>query len=182
MASTQASREPGFRRFRPDSIRRKDIRYGITGHRDLTTRTVEMVIVSFSELLSKESARPIAVTCLAEGADQLFARAVLDHGGMLDVIVPSVDYREHMTAPDAHEYDRLLDRAVRITRLPYAKSDQTTQMAASLVVVERSSLLVAVWDGQPARGFGGTADVVGYARQVQVPVEVVWPAGSSRGG
>lgn len=53
-------------------------------------------------------------------------------------------------------------------------------MAASLVLVERCHLLLAVWDGQPARSFAGTADVVAYARQIRVPVAVVWPAGSSR--
>ncbi|MFG2222777.1 hypothetical protein [Streptomyces sp. NPDC048644] len=40
--------------------------------------------------------------------------------------------------------------------------------------------LIAVWDGQPARGYGGTADVVAYARSTGVPVEVVWPDGATR--
>jgi hypothetical protein len=30
-----------------------------------------------------------------------------------------------------------------------------------------------LWDGQPARGHGGTADVVAYAREGGVPVKVV---------
>jgi hypothetical protein len=46
--------------------------------------------------------------------------------------------------------------------------------------VDRSSVLVAVWDGQPARGLGGTADVVAYARQRGVPMEVIWPRGATR--
>ena len=46
--------------------------------------------------------------------------------------------------------------------------------------VDRSSVLVAVWDGQPARGLGGTADVVAYARQRGVPMEVIWPQGATR--
>ena len=41
-------------------------------------------------------------------------------------------------------------------------------------------MLVAVWDGQPARGLGGTADVVAYARQRGVPMEVIWPQGATR--
>ena len=44
--------------------------------------------------------------------------------------------------------------------------------------VDRSGVLVAVWDGQPARGLGGTADVV--ARQRGVPMEVIWPQGATR--
>jgi hypothetical protein len=40
--------------------------------------------------------------------------------------------------------------------------------------------LLAVWDGQPARGYGGTADVVEAARYKGIPVTVVWPAGAKR--
>jgi hypothetical protein len=46
--------------------------------------------------------------------------------------------------------------------------------------VDRSDVLLAVWDGRPARGFGGTGDVVAYARRRGVPVEVVWPRGAER--
>jgi hypothetical protein len=46
--------------------------------------------------------------------------------------------------------------------------------------VDRSDVLLAVWDGQPARGPGGTGDVVAYARARGTPVEVVWPAGAAR--
>jgi hypothetical protein len=37
-----------------------------------------------------------------------------------------------------------------------------------------------VWDGVPAQGKGGTADVVEQARASGVPIEVVWPPGARR--
>ncbi|OEV05450.1 hypothetical protein [Streptomyces oceani] len=40
--------------------------------------------------------------------------------------------------------------------------------------------LLAVWDGQPSRGYGGTAEVVAYARRMGVPVTVLWPEGATR--
>jgi hypothetical protein len=40
--------------------------------------------------------------------------------------------------------------------------------------------LWAVWDGRPARGYGGTADVVARARDSGIPVRVIWPAGARR--
>jgi hypothetical protein len=46
-----------------------------------------------------------------------------------------------------------------------------------LTIIDR---LVAVWDGLPARGVGGTAEVVADARELGLPVEVVWPAGAWR--
>jgi hypothetical protein len=33
-------------------------------------------------------------------------------------------------------------------------------------------VLIALWDGQPSRGKGGTAEIVAYARQRGIPV--VW--------
>lgn len=154
------------------------MKVGVTGHRDLTPETVKLVERAFDEHLSGHG-QLIGISSLAEGADQLFARAVLAHGGDLDAIVPSTAYRG--LRQDLAEYDRLLALARRVTRLPYQEDGPAAHMAASLVMVERSELLLAVWDGQPARSFAGTADVVGYARQVQVPVEVIWPQGASRG-
>lgn len=54
-------------------------------------------------------------------------------------------------------------------------------MAASEFMVEQADELFAVWDGRPARGYGGTADVVAYAHQCGTPVRVIWPDGAQRG-
>ena len=153
------------------------MRIGITGHRDLTPKTAELVSNALEEHLPKY-ADLIGVTALAEGADQLFARAVLAQGGDLDVIVPSAEFRSFRD--DIEDYDRLLARASRVTRLPFGEDGPAAHMAAGLVMVERSDVVIAVWDGRPARAFAGTADFVGYARQVQVPVVVIWPPGASR--
>jgi hypothetical protein len=40
------------------------------------------------------------------------------------------------------------------------------------IVIEQSDLLIAIWDGEEARGRGGTASVVQDARERQLPV--VW--------
>ena len=149
------------------------MRIGITGHRDLTPRTVELLRSEFARLLTQKPGLTTCINCLAEGADQLFAQAVLTHGGQLDAIVPSLDYGDHMSPDGQREYDNLLAAAGRVTRLPYPVSNPAAHMAASLVLVERSDLLLAVWDGQPARRFAGTADVLAYARQVNVPVNIV---------
>ena len=50
----------------------------------------------------------------------------------------------------------------------------------ALRVLDESDLLVAVWDGQPARRLGGTAQVVDAAEERRLPVTVVWPAGATR--
>jgi hypothetical protein len=47
-------------------------------------------------------------------------------------------------------------------------------------VVPHAYELFAVWDGKPARAYGGTADVVAYAREHGTPVRVIWPDGAQR--
>ena len=53
-------------------------------------------------------------------------------------------------------------------------------MAASKLMVDEADELYAVWDGKPARGYGGTADVVACARDKHLPVRVIWPPGAHR--
>jgi hypothetical protein len=50
------------------------------------------------------------------------------------------------------------------TRLDQVESDADAHMEASLRILADADELLAVWDGQPARGYGGTADVVNAAR------------------
>ena len=53
-------------------------------------------------------------------------------------------------------------------------------MAASRLMVDQADELYAVWDGEPARAYGGTADVGAYAREHGTPVRVIWPDGAHR--
>jgi len=53
-------------------------------------------------------------------------------------------------------------------------------MAASRLMVDAADELFAVWDGQPARGHGGTADVVAYARERGKPVTSSGQPGPAR--
>jgi len=120
------------------------------------------------------------LSCLADGADQIFARALIDAGGRLEAVIPAEQYRDSLPE-DAHaEYDELLALAVAVHRLPFTESTPESHMAASKLMVDQASELYAVWDGRPARAFGGTADVVAYARERGLPVRVIWPDGARR--
>jgi len=41
-------------------------------------------------------------------------------------------------------------------------------------VVDHCDVLIAVWDGQPSRGRGGTAEIVQYALEQNRPIIRVW--------
>ena len=65
-------------------------------------------------------------------------------------------YRDGFEDPEAQAgYDELYARARHVETLEHTESTEEAHMDAGKVVVDRSSVLLAVWDGQPSRGLGG---------------------------
>ena len=155
---------------------------GITGHMNLTEATEKIVYEALCEALRQRAPSGlVGVTCLARGADQLFARAVLDLGSRLEVVLPAPDYRTKIKADNLTRYDALLAAADTVHVMPFDTSRRESYMAANEYLLSRVDELVAVWDGGPSGGLGGTADVVSAAREQGRPVQVIWPRGAARG-
>lgn len=159
------------------------MKIGITGHTNLTSATEKLVRDAIRDTLAPYLADGFTgVTCLAKGADQIFAQVVLEIGGDLMVMLPSPNYRDTKVKPaNLATFDELLSGAADVTYLPFEEPGREAYMAASEELVSQSDLMVAVWDGGPAGGHGGTADVVTYARGQGRQVLVVWPDGAERG-
>jgi hypothetical protein len=155
-------------------------RIAITGHRGLPGPTARLVDEAIRTALARHAPDVAGISCLADGADQIFARAVADLGGTLEVIVPAAQYRAGLPAEAHPDYDYLLALAGAVSRLPFTEATAESYMAASVLMVDGADELYAVWDGQRARGYGGTADVVAYARQREMPVRAIWPDGAQR--
>ncbi|GAA4724098.1 hypothetical protein APR04_003658 [Promicromonospora umidemergens] len=112
----------------------------------------------------------------------MFAEAVLAAGGRLVAVIPSQDYRQVKVKPDhAALFDRLATAATEVLVLEHPTAGRDAYQAANEVLIARADRLVAVWDGAPSNGKGGTADTVTLARDAGVPVDVVWPQGAARG-
>jgi len=157
-------------------------RIAITGHRGLSPEVSGFVDEGIRRELAKfsSSGNLIGLSCLADGADQMFARAVLDAGGTLEVIIPATKYRDGLPEDCHAAYDELLASASAEHQLDHVESTPEAHMDASNVMLDRAGHVFAVWDGLPARGYGGTADVVDHACQRNIPVTVIWPDGASR--
>ncbi len=156
-------------------------RLAVTGHRGLSDETSSLISAALHIEINKHTnSELVGLSCLADGADTLFAQAILDHGGALHVIVPAQKYRDGLPAQHHPSYDALIGQAVEIVRLDHVESNPDAHMDASLYMLAEADELVAVWDGQPARDYGGTADVVSAARDQGIPVTVVWPVGAER--
>jgi hypothetical protein len=155
-------------------------RIGITGHRDLPDATCKLVAAAIAiELRGLGSVH--GFSSLAEGADQIFAEQVLKLGGALTAVIPSADYgRSFETSAGKATYRRLRAQATEAIELPFRSSSGEAYLAAGQRVVGLADQLLAVWDGTPSRGVGGTADVVAFAEERGVPTTVLWPPGSRR--
>lgn len=150
---------------------------GVTGHRSL--RDEAGVVRALHDQLAATDAPLVGVSALAAGADQLFARAVLDAGGTLEVIVPGANYRASLSSQARAGFDELTDAAAIVTTLDHKTVDRHAYLDAGLRILDRCDVLFAVWDGEQSRGVGGTADMVLRARQRGVPVVVI---DAERGG
>ncbi len=156
-------------------------RIAVSGHRGLSPEIEAFVDQGIrAELARFASDDLVGLSCLADGADQIFARAVVDLGGDLEVFVPAARYRDALPQSAHPAYDELISRAVAVNRLDHVESTSQSHMDASMEMLKHADMLLAVWDRQPARSFGGTADVVTHAREIGVPVTVVWPEGAQR--
>ncbi len=157
------------------------MRVGVTGHQSLPRRSVPVIQSMLEQLLAKQPAPLTCVTSLAQGADQICAAIALRQGSSLHVVVPCAQYEESFTTAAAlQQFNTLLSESASVETLSFPHPSEEAFLAAGRRVVDLSDLLAAVWDGEPARGKGGTADIVAYARARRVRVEVVWPEGAKR--
>ncbi|HLU72117.1 MAG TPA: hypothetical protein VKZ82_08040 [Nonomuraea sp.] len=158
------------------------MRVGVTGHMDLTPATAQLVAEALHAHLEVSGDDLVGVSCIARGADSLFAEAVLQAGGALEVVLPSRDYREAKVKPDhAEQFDRLLKAVQRVRVMDFDHASRDAYEAANEAVLGSVDEMVAVWDGQPSTGKGGTAEVVAEARARGLKVRVIWPEGAARG-
>ena len=151
---------------------------GITGHRSFEMAdAAQRVDRLLDEII--DARRPIVISCLAEGADRMVADLVLarPNAGLAVVLpLPADDYeRDFGGAASVAEFRALLARAetVETVDVPADAPREQAYEQAGQCVVQRCEVLIAVWDGAPSRGRGGTGEILQYARRVGRRVEVV---------
>jgi len=165
---------------------------GVSGHRALddpaqVEAQVRACLDSLARVGPGEVApRIVALSPLAEGADRIVARSVLerDPAATLRAVLPLeiADYLDDFSSESSKaEFLALLARAdlIEILGAPEGEdpSNPEGRVAAyervGRYVVDHCDVLIAVWDGEPARGRGGTAEIIEYATGAGRPVEQI---------
>jgi hypothetical protein len=107
------------------------------------------------------------VSPIADGADQIAAEVALELGWELQAILPfeRCYYRASLANDAARDrFDALLSRASCILELPGNEAHSLdAYVMTGRATVSHCDILIAVWDGLPPRGRGGTGEVVQLA-------------------
>jgi hypothetical protein len=180
----QAAPEP----LRDDGAIPFRVRIGVTGHVDIV-ESDELIDVVRGQIRMIRDELPFAgdawrkgdrhplvrlavVSQLALGADRLVVREVFEEAGArheearLEVILPmhrAAYVREQRFSPEeTREFDELVCQASWVHPLEPAevRVDQSPYQAAGRQLLARCDVLLALWDGEPSRGPGGTAETL----------------------
>ncbi len=158
------------------------IRIGVTGHRDL--KDSELIRRSIREALNEieNLINNLRYNCeytfsilspLAEGADRLVAEEILKWPGkkgdfkpILEAVLPfpETEYMlDFKTEVSKRAFKDLLDQAKSVKVLTQIGPRNAAYEKVGRYIVNGCDLLIAIWDGSPGKGIGGTDDIVDYA-------------------
>jgi hypothetical protein len=185
MASQESSSPP-----RPRLV----VQIGVTGHRpnrlspDVAASLpgqCEQVLRAIAALASRlhnpllHSPQPPLLRILsplAEGADRIVAHAGLALGADLQCPFPFhiEEYcRDFSSEASRVEFQNLVAKASAVFQADGEREmDSLAYERIGRIVLEQSDFLIAIWDGEPAAGKGGTTQIVEEALEQSVPV--VW--------
>jgi hypothetical protein len=157
---------------------------GVTGHRPHRLGALQLarllpqardVLRELASAASEHTREGVTLySALAEGADRHLARVALAAGCTLHAVLPFArdDYAADFDrAESRRDYRYLLDRARHVDEL--AGDRRHADLAyerAGHTILDAADLLIAVWDGAPGRGRGGTGAVVAEAWRRRLPI------------
>lgn len=170
------------------------VRVAVSGHRRLDEAEPGSIQEGLKALLASgfapaKGALPpafVLISQLAEGADQLAAKAMPEKGWQLDALIPFApvqDYRSTFCDPEKNwpEFEKLAGKARATFRLDGKLDDQRSAFRiANWVMLANCDILLAVWDASREGKAGGTREVVEAAVTARIPVVVVDPGKPGR--
>lgn len=156
--------------------RESEVLIAVSGHRVLQDEAGVMRGISeaLGQILQCWDAEKLCIlTSLADGADRLAVRAAGAAGPSRSIAVLPMDaeaYRRDFSQNSMKEFIKLMEEADSVEVLNDTHSREEAYYQAGAALVEACDVLLAVWDGEEARGRGGTGDIVQLARQQNRPV------------
>jgi len=148
------------------------LKIGVSGHRTLPEdgRLADLLQQAHRRIRDGHPGRPLGfVTPLAEGADRIVPAVFGSFEGarlplLVELPLEIHDYLQDFAAESSkQEFLCLLRGADEVRYSHPAQTREGAYLDVGRRVVDASDLMIFLWDGQPARGTGGTAEIVRYA-------------------
>jgi hypothetical protein len=147
---------------------------GFTGHRVLAdeARCRESILAWLKGRKAAASGLVYGVSSVAAGADLLFAESCIQLELPLCVLLPmpAEEFRKDFDEAGWSRAGRILEKAASVEVTGGNQSREECYYECGVETVHQSRLLLALWDGRPSQGLGGTEDVVAFARGIGRPV------------
>lgn len=154
-----------------------DLVVAVTGHRalpDIDAARAGAAAARDAILAAFPHRRIVLVSALAEGADRVALEPWLPSVSVTLVALlplPRAAYEtDFATEQSREDFARLLGRAQEVRVVSEAGARVAAYAALGARIVSIADVVVAIWDGEPPRGDGGTGDVVARARERRLPL------------
>jgi hypothetical protein len=144
--------------------------------RTLIQRTIDVIALLRQAAKVRAPGHIEIVSALAEGADEIAARAALMAGCRLTAVVPFKP-RDYETTFSDKAYkavfrDLLRKADVRIVLPGSLRDANAAYVAVGVEMLNRSDVVLTIWDGAPAQGRGGTPEILQAALEGRLPI--IW--------
>lgn len=149
---------------------------GFTGHRNLSDESQSRNLI-YELLRDRKQSSPAllyGVSSAASGGDLLFAESCIELGIPLRILLPAPknQFREDFDESSWLRAEQVFRQALSVEVIDGGECREERYYHCSLETVRLSRLMVALWDGEPSRGPGGTAETVSFAESLGMPV--IW--------
>ncbi len=149
---------------------------GFTGHRALVDEAqCRKSILEFLEQRRKTALGLVyGISSVAAGGDLLFAESCIQLGLPLRVLLPLPmdEFRKDFDENSWLRAEQVLRKAASVEVVGGNQARDACYYECGIETVLQSRLLLALWNGGPSQGLGGTEDVVSFARGLGRPV--IW--------
>lgn len=143
---------------------------GFTGHRVLDDEAkCRKAILAFLEQRKTSAAGLVyGISSVASGGDLLFAESCIQLALPLRVLLPLPveEFRKDFDEKSWARAEEVLSKAASVEVTGGNQPREECYYECGIETVQQSRLLLALWDGGPSQGLGGTEDVVSFARGI----------------
>jgi hypothetical protein len=149
---------------------------GFTGHRALgdEAKCRKSILAFLEQRKASTQGLVYGISSVAAGGDLLFAESCIQLALPLRALLPLPleEFRKDFDEINWSRVEVVLGKATSVEVTGGNQSRDECYYECGIEIAQQSRVLLALWNGEPSQGLGGTEDIVSFARGIGKPV--VW--------